>query len=1228
MSSIKAANLAFHQKKYKEAINLYQAAIAENPDLDNFIKINIELAKRRLGIGDKVLDNTGEANLNKKNLVSSSYRHKLEKSDITTICGWCVNQKKPNDIFDVDVFLDGQFYLKVKNDVRRLDLKKHGISEGFGGFEFTNPAIYLEEGQHTISIRLPDGSVSENMLVESKGYLKQVNISENFPERGVTIIVPIYNAPDDVAACIQRLLAYTPSFAKILLIDDCSPDQRIAAILAEHTSTESIRILRNPENLGFTRTVNRGIDEAGNDDVVLLNSDARVTPGWLEGMLLAASSAPRIATVTAMSDRAGAFSAPDMGNDNKLPEGVDEITYARAFRRRSLGLYPRVPTGNGFCMYVSRECINSIGALDAQAFPRGYGEENDFCMRAWRAGWHNVIDDRTYVFHDRSKSFGESKVELMKAGRAVVDARYPEYKNAIRVFSTSEEIALARNRARLAMQDCLDMRWRGWIPRVLFVIATQTGGTPQTNRDLIQALSGVFEGWTLRCNSKMLELCLIHDDGKSTIIRSHKLVEQVDPLTHNSAEYDSIVSAWLKEFNFELLHIRHLGWHGLSLPRIARNLGQKVVFSFHDFYAISPTIKLIDDKGIFLGENFFDSGSVYRESIWKSDALPKPEGTWLKFWQERFQASLSYCDAFVTTSDSARKLILDALPKLPADRFVVIPHGRDFPTFEKIRKKPKKGKPLRILVPGNINPSKGLSIINGLIDIDKDEILEFHILGKVTGEKPKKGLFLHGAYLRNEFADKARAIEPHIGIVFSIWDETYCHTLTELWSIGLPVAVFNYPNLADRVNRCGAGWVLDQKNIPELYKELKRLAFDDSEYERTNHALDCWQSGYGLANSSAQMAAGYLNIYSDVILIGSTKRKKLSSYNRKRIGVLCPSSIDLLKAPGSTHIRIWERIHNSIERPITYIKMSFTTLIASVKERMIDAVIIQRNAVPLDMVEFIINLLASTNIPYLFDLDDNLLNVPKDKDVGGKYAAYIPALESLIKSASMITVSTPYLQDKLNSKNSNVRILPNYLSDRLWRVPLKPRIKDGIVRALYMGTLTHNEDFELILPALDEVSKIIPNFRVTLIGVTQKKDLIDRRPWIEVINAPSKDYVDFVEWIFSISNKFDFAIAPLCDTAFNSYKSDLKLLDYGALGLPVIASDVNVFNQTKVPEVFLVKNEFSDWIEALKNCISLLGQDKDFGRKIHKWVLDNRMLSKTLKAYDDLLIDLIHEQRY
>ncbi|MDN3714260.1 hypothetical protein QWZ10_25125 [Paracoccus cavernae] len=102
------------------------------------------------------------------------------------------------------------------------------------------------------------------------------------------------------------------------------------------------------------------------------------------------------------------------------------------------------------------------------------------------------------MFHDRSKSFGSAKDGLMKAGRAVIDARYPEYKKAIRVFSHGDDLALARMQARRSQADCLNPRVS--LPRTLYVVATQTGGTPQTNLDLMAALQDSRDAWLLRCD--------------------------------------------------------------------------------------------------------------------------------------------------------------------------------------------------------------------------------------------------------------------------------------------------------------------------------------------------------------------------------------------------------------------------------------------------------------------------------------------------------------------------------------------------------------------------------------------------------------------------------------------------------------------------------------------------------------------------------------------------------
>ena len=101
-------------------------------------------------------------------------------------------------------------------------------------------------------------------------------------------------------------------------------------------------------------------------------------------------------------------------------------------------------------MYVRRDCLDAVGGLDAEAFPRGYGEENDFCMRAGRSGWEHVIDDATLIYHVRSASFGAEKGGLIFQGRAVIDARYPEYGKAIGVFK-EEPLETCRQRVASAV---------------------------------------------------------------------------------------------------------------------------------------------------------------------------------------------------------------------------------------------------------------------------------------------------------------------------------------------------------------------------------------------------------------------------------------------------------------------------------------------------------------------------------------------------------------------------------------------------------------------------------------------------------------------------------------------------------------------------------------------------------------------------------------------------------
>lgn len=115
----------------------------------------------------------------------------------------------------------------------------------------------------------------------------------------IDIIIPVYNAVEDVTRCIDSVRRHSPKHCRIVLIDDCSPDERIAAIFAALQAQADARImlLKNASNRGFIGTVNRGMSLSKND-VVLLNSDTIVTSGWLAKLQRCADSDRRIGTIT------------------------------------------------------------------------------------------------------------------------------------------------------------------------------------------------------------------------------------------------------------------------------------------------------------------------------------------------------------------------------------------------------------------------------------------------------------------------------------------------------------------------------------------------------------------------------------------------------------------------------------------------------------------------------------------------------------------------------------------------------------------------------------------------------------------------------------------------------------------------------------------------------------------------------------------------------------------
>jgi len=264
-----------------------------------------------------------------------------------------------------------------------------------------------------------------------------------------TIVIPIYNAAEAFADCLAALLDHTPKGGyRAILVNDASTDPRIAQLLEGVADQDHITAVTNTKNLGYTRSINLAIRMREGSDIVLLNSDARVTANWLDGLQLAARRTEKVGTVTAMSDNAGAFSFPKQGVANPCPAWMEPDEFAATLLQATGSLNPvAVPTGSGFCMYIRAGLIEEIGLFDEDAFPRGYGEENDFCMRAESAGWSNLITPWSYVFHVRTASFGQEKEQLIRTGVSEVIRRHPTYTTRVKEAFGSHEMMALRDAA-------------------------------------------------------------------------------------------------------------------------------------------------------------------------------------------------------------------------------------------------------------------------------------------------------------------------------------------------------------------------------------------------------------------------------------------------------------------------------------------------------------------------------------------------------------------------------------------------------------------------------------------------------------------------------------------------------------------------------------------------------------------------------------------------------------
>jgi GT2 family glycosyltransferase/glycosyltransferase involved in cell wall biosynthesis len=266
----------------------------------------------------------------------------------------------------------------------------------------------------------------------------------------VVICIPVYGGHEQFAVCIESVLAHTPEHVPILICDDASPDQRsrelVARLEGEGAPAHQLFYLRREHNLGFPANVNGAFALATPADVVVLNSDCEVAEGWLEGMLDAAASDSRVATVSTLTNHGSIVSVPERNTPTpSLPAGCTLERASAAVRAASLRIRPRLPTAIGHCVLIRRAALELVGDFD-EAFSPGYGEEVDFSQRCLQRGLCHVLADEVLVRHRGGASFSPDgrPSPVQERHERMIAARHPCYHDSVRELEADVRSPLAR----------------------------------------------------------------------------------------------------------------------------------------------------------------------------------------------------------------------------------------------------------------------------------------------------------------------------------------------------------------------------------------------------------------------------------------------------------------------------------------------------------------------------------------------------------------------------------------------------------------------------------------------------------------------------------------------------------------------------------------------------------------------------------------------------------------
>jgi GT2 family glycosyltransferase len=627
------------------------------------------------------------------------------------------------------------------------------------------------------------------------------------PSHITDIVIPIYNGYEFLPSLFESLKRSTDTKHRLIVLNDCSSDEQVDLFLKDieqykNVFCQDLILVHNLKNLGFVQTINSALPYIQNH-FVILNTDVELPMGWLQRLMYPIENDVNIASTTPFTNSGTICSFPNWLQDNTIPFGLSVDKVDEYFKYLNPKNNMQIPTGVGFCMGINKHVVDKIGLFDAETFGKGYGEENDWCMRAQKVGYEHIHVVNLYVYHKHGGSFGEQKQQLVTENHQKLLIKHPHYELLIQKFI--ERNKLNELRDSLFLKIVSDN-----VQQLIFDHGLGGGATKFYKENLLKEAvnSLVVFG---KMHSK--DVFMVYYEGLAEIKTwcCSSLAE-----FFNFADFSS-----LKE-----VHVNHL-LTIMELKEVIHFLSKTTARKYyyqHDFINICPTYNLLNQHGNFCGVpkdievcNQCQVKNIY--SLRNDNANMK-----LDKWRVLYENILSLCEVIFCFSQDSKSHLLKVYPAM-VTKIIVKPHT--LKNIEKIVDTVDftENDVIHVGVLGGINYAKGLDVIKSLAQkkLFSSKIFKLTVIGNIYS-LPIKNVLVTGEYKSVDLISIVRKHKIDLFIIPSIWAETFCYTADEIMHLGYPLIVFNIGAPPERVRNYPKGFVVDEISAEAMMNKILEVS--------------------------------------------------------------------------------------------------------------------------------------------------------------------------------------------------------------------------------------------------------------------------------------------------------------------------------------------------------------------------------------------------------------------